>query len=252
MCLHVSCHLADLFGCLWYMVISWSGGTLDDYAAQLAAQQQHGYENNATSASVLRGERYPFNELLAATELGPDGVTRKWLLCYVFAMGMFTGLMPIEMHPWREEEMIFCLVSLVIAMGPSRASFTPHATARTLLPTRLSPHATASQAATLGPRAAGSRCSSVRSAAFNTMTISSCSSAMSAMDSVARHHKAKLDRVRDFMRFNSVPIEVSNQVLDFYKYIAINSQTKDEYAPAVRPLATACTCPALPRRHIRR
>ena len=69
MCLHVSCHLADLFGCLWYMVISWSGGTLDDYAAQLAAQQQHGYENNATSASVLRGERYPFNELLAATEL---------------------------------------------------------------------------------------------------------------------------------------------------------------------------------------
>ena len=163
MCLHVSCHLADLFGCLWYMVISWSGGTLDDYAVQLAAQQQHGYENNATSASVLRGERYPFNELLAATELGPDGVTRKWLLCYVFAMGMFTGLMPIEMHPWREEEMIFCLVSLVIAMGPSRASFTPHATARTLLPTRLSPHATASQAATLGPRAAGSRCSSVRS-----------------------------------------------------------------------------------------
>ena len=81
------------------------------------------------------------------------------------------------------------------------------------------------------------------------MTISSCSSAMSAMDSVARHHKAKLDRVKDFMRFNSVPIEVSNQVLDFYKYIAINSQTKDEYAPAVRPLATACTCPALPRRH---
>jgi hypothetical protein len=95
-------------------------------------------------------------------------------------------------------------------------------------------------------------CSLTPSAAFNTMTISSCSSAMSAMDSVARHHKAKLDRVRDFMRFNSVPVEVSNQVLDFYKYIAINSQTKDEYAPAVRPLATACTCPALPRRHIRR
>lgn len=106
------------------MIISWAGGTLDDYAAQLAAERQHGHENAASASlrtSALRVKRYPFDELLAATELGTDGVTRKWLLCFVFAMGMFTGLMPIEMHPWREEEMIFCIVSLVFAMGSLRA-----------------------------------------------------------------------------------------------------------------------------------
>lgn len=62
---------------------------------------------------------------------------------------------------------------------------------------------------------------------------------MSSMDSVARHHKAKLDRVKDFMRSNNIPTKVSNQVLDYYKYIAINSQAKDEYATAARSLALA-------------
>ena len=96
------------------------------------------------------------------------------------AMGMFTGLMPVEMHPWRPEEMSFCIVALVCAM------------------------------------------------AFNAMIISSCSSAMQAMDYVARHHKAKLDRVRDYMRFNHVPADLSTQILEYYKYICVNSQTKDD------------------------
>ena len=176
-------YIAHLFGCVWYMIISWSGGTLDDYASHLATRHEsapHEASAATTTYSYPHDSRYPLDELLAATQLGPDGVARKWMLCFVFAIGLFTGLMPIEMTPWRMEEMIFCVGSLVIAM------------------------------------------------VFNAMIISSCSSAMAAMDSVARHHKAKLDRVKDFMRFNNVPSEVTGQVLDFYKYIAINSQTKDD------------------------
>ena len=198
--------IAHLFGCLWYMVISWSGGTLDEYASYLASIDESGALYNSrgamvglgggagSSASAVsspptasgdaffypHGSRYPLDELIQANALGPDGVGRKWLLCFTMAMGMFTGLMPVEMHPWRPEEMSFCIVALVCAM------------------------------------------------AFNAMIISSCSSAMQAMDYVARHHKAKLDRVRDYMRFNRVPSELSTRILDYYRYICVNSQTKDD------------------------
>ena len=64
--------------------------------------------------------------------------------------------------------------------------------------------------------------------AFNAMIISACSSAMAAMDYIARHHKAKLDRVRDYMRFNGVPSELSHTIMEYYKYICLNSQTQDD------------------------
>ena len=203
--------IAHLFGCLWYMTISWSGGTLEEYQAFVEATATYGTgraaslgaaagdpssnastSSSASSASAsasasapfssyyAHGSRYPLDELLAASKLGSDGVGHKWLLCFTWAIGLFTGLMPIEMHPWRSEEMAFCIVALVCAM------------------------------------------------AFNAMIISSCSSAMAAMDYVARHHKAKLDRVRDYMRFNNVPGELSTLILDYYKYICVNSQTKDD------------------------
>ena len=93
---------------------------------------------------------------------------------------MFTGLLPIQVHPWREEEMAFTIVALVFAMG------------------------------------------------FNAMIISSCSSLMAAMDYLARHHKAKLDRVRDYMRFNQVPADLSHTILEYYKYICLNAQSRED------------------------
>ena len=64
--------------------------------------------------------------------------------------------------------------------------------------------------------------------AFNAMIISACSSAMAAMDYIARHHKAKLDRVRDYMRFNAVPSDLRATIMEFYRYICLNSQTQDD------------------------
>ena len=64
--------------------------------------------------------------------------------------------------------------------------------------------------------------------AFNAMIISACSSAMAAMDYIARHHKAKLDRVKDYMRFNGVPSELKATIMDYYKYICLNAQTQDD------------------------
>ena len=161
-----------------YMVVSWADGTLDDY---------HQYYHNATAQELsdaagtyIPRDRYPLDELLDASRMGPEGVGRKWLLCFTWAMGLFTGLMPIDLHPWRSEEMAFTCVALVFAM------------------------------------------------IFNALIISASSSAMAAMDFIARHHKAKLDRVRDYMRFNSVPSELSHTILEFYKYICLNSQTQDD------------------------
>ena len=54
------------------------------------------------------------------------------------------------------------------------------------------------------------------------------SSLMAAMDYIARHHKAKLDRVRDYLRFNQVSSELSQTILEFYKYICLNAQTADD------------------------
>ena len=71
------------------MIISWSGGTLDDYAAYLTAEQQSERDAPAPPLPTYKyphGSRYPFDELLAATQLGPDGVMRKWMLCFVFAI----------------------------------------------------------------------------------------------------------------------------------------------------------------------
>ena len=48
------------------------------------------------------------------------------------------------------------------------------------------------------------------------------------MDYLARHHKAKLDRVRDYLRFNQVSSELSQTILEFYKYICLNAQTADD------------------------
>jgi len=95
-------------------------------------------------------------------------------------MGLFTGLNPVELEPWRDEELAFNIIVLVFAM------------------------------------------------AFNAMIISSCASLMAAMDYIARHHKAKLDRVRDYLRFNQVPAELSHTILEYYKYICLNAQTSDD------------------------
>jgi hypothetical protein len=66
--------------------------------------------------------------------------------------------------------------------------------------------------------ACASRSPQVFAMAFNAMIISACSSAMAAIDYVARHHKAKLDRVRDYMRFNYVPPDLTHTIMEFYKY----------------------------------
>ena len=163
--------MSHLFGCLWYMVLSWGDGTLHDYDVM---------RNESDTITYMREQRYPLDELLDANALGTGGVGRKWLLCFTWAMGLFTGLMPVELQPWREEEMVFTIVALVFAM------------------------------------------------AFNAMIISACSSAMAAMDYIARHHKAKLDRVRDYMRFNAVPADLRATIMEFYRYICLNSQTQDD------------------------
>lgn len=207
------------------MVLTWSGGTLEEYAHLRNSTATGAWDAGDGASSYVHGSRYPLDELLAADSLGTGGVRRKWLLCFFWAMGawrrsacmhattrnahahqsmpchvpshlqsvsgyaaawewrcagLFTGLNPVELEPWREEELAFNLVVLVFAM------------------------------------------------AFNAMIISSCASLMAAMDYIARHHKAKLDRVRDYLRFNQVPAELSNTILEYYKYICLNAQTSDD------------------------
>ena len=185
--------MSHLFGCLWYMILSWgeerAEGTLYDYALRRnATLSDEGHVMREEWRSLLPGSllppdgepRYPLDALIDADQMGHTGVALKWLLCFTWAMGLFTGLMPVDLQPWRPEEMAFTIIALVFAM------------------------------------------------AFNAMIISACSSAMASMDYIARHHKAKLDRVRDYMRFNSVPSELSHTIMEYYKYICLNSQTQDD------------------------
>ena len=53
---------------------------------------------------------------------------------------------------------------------------------------------------------------------------------MSSIDYMAQHHKAKLDRVEHYLRFNNVASDLKAKILSYYKYISLNSQSSEDFA----------------------
>lgn len=234
------------------MVISWSGGTLHEYDAWLRStggisgssqggggsfQQPSPSEFNS-QYTYPHGSRYPLDELLEAHRLGSDGVATKWLLCFTWAMGLFTGLMPIEMQcarlasttlPWWVGG-VGGLVLGCFALLPSSCAHPEVEGSQPACPP--SPWRTEEMAFDI--------VALIFAMAFNAMIISSCSSAMAAMDYVARHHKAKLDRVVSAQRDGTAAPE-GPKGNDPTAYILTCATADDRRPdPAILPSATTC------------
>ena len=58
---------------------------------------------------------------------------------------------------------------------------------------------------------------------------------MPSIDYMAQHHKAKLDRVAHYLRFNNVSNELKNKILSYYKYISLNSQSSEDLSDCMLP-----------------
>ncbi len=63
---------------------------------------------------------------------------------------------------------------------------------------------------------------------FNAFVISSTTSAIANMDSMATHHKTKLDRIDHYLRFHNVAPELRLRIVQFYKYLFVASQSSDD------------------------
>ena len=48
------------------------------------------------------------------------------------------------------------------------------------------------------------------------------------MDSMATHHKTKLDRIDHYLRFHNVAPELRLRIVQFYKYLFVASQSSDD------------------------
>ena len=65
---------------------------------------------------------------------------------------------------------------------------------------------------------------------LNAAIISALASAMSSIDAIAQHHKAKLTRIEAFLRQNSIPNDLHTRLVNYYRYIFLNSQSSDNLA----------------------